>query len=57
MPLRITKIDKIEEDNAYKYRVVCSEHVDELFYEIVKVHYCSDEMDAYNYAQVWENFQ
>lgn len=56
MPLRLSMIDELVND-LYHYKVICSEQVDELWYEVVKVMYFLKYEDAIDAAQVWENRQ
>jgi len=54
MPLRLSKIEDVADDFYYKYKVVLSEHVDEMWYNIVLVKYFVNYIDAVDAAQCWE---
>jgi hypothetical protein len=57
MPLRLSKIEDVNDDLYYKYKVILSEHVDEMWYNIIRVAYFVNYMDAVDTAQCWENHQ
>lgn len=54
MPLRLSKIEDVTDDFYYKYKVVLSEHVDEMWYNIIRIVYFTNYTDAVDAAQCWE---